>query len=48
MAEDGESALELLNARTFDLVLLDALMPGLDGFSVCDALRMPRLRATFP
>ena len=38
LAEDGEMALELLHARAFDLVLLDVLMPGLDGFSVCETL----------
>jgi adenylate cyclase len=31
-AEDGARALDLLHARPFDVVLLDVLMPGLDGY----------------
>jgi adenylate cyclase len=33
-AEDGVRALELLHADSFDVVLLDVLMPRLDGFEV--------------
>jgi adenylate cyclase len=33
-AEDGHRALELLRARSFDVVLLDVLMPEVDGFEV--------------
>ena len=38
-APDGVSGLELACTGTFDLVLLDVMMPGLDGFAVCRALR---------
>ncbi|MBN1889939.1 MAG: response regulator [Thermoflexales bacterium] len=38
-AEDGPHALEILRARPFDLVLLDILMPGMDGFQVCQQLQ---------
>ncbi len=38
-AGDGNRALELLEAEEFDAVLLDIMMPGLDGRSVCRALR---------
>jgi diguanylate cyclase (GGDEF)-like protein len=34
-APDGETALELFEERSFDLVLLDIMMPGIDGFEVC-------------
>ena len=34
-ALDGEQALRRLNSRPVDLILLDVLMPGLDGFEVC-------------
>ena len=34
LAEDGAQALELLRSQTFGLVLLDLLMPGVDGFEV--------------
>jgi PAS domain S-box-containing protein len=35
----GESALALLSAWTPDIVVLDAMMPGLDGFETCVELR---------
>ena len=38
-AENGEKALEMAQGLEFDAVLLDIMMPGLDGFSVCRALR---------
>lgn len=34
-AENGEQALEIIHQEQPDLVLLDAMMPGLDGFAVC-------------
>jgi DNA-binding response OmpR family regulator len=36
---DGEEALEMVFAREFDLVLLDVMMPRLDGFAVCAEMR---------
>jgi two-component system, sensor histidine kinase and response regulator len=38
-AVDGEAALEWINNELFDLVLLDVMMPGMDGFEVCKQLR---------
>lgn len=38
-ATDGEAALRLLRDWTPDLVVLDARMPGLDGFETCRELR---------
>jgi DNA-binding response OmpR family regulator len=38
-AQDGQEALELVQQRTPDLVLLDIMMPGIDGFAVCQAIR---------
>ena len=39
VAEDGEAALALLDEREFDLVLLDVMMPRLDGYQVLERLR---------
>ena len=47
-AESGEQALELLRARQFDLVLLDVMMPGLDGFEVCERLRADEATRDIP
>ena len=38
-AADGEEALALFRARQPDLVLLDILMPRLDGFQVCSIIK---------
>ena len=39
IARDGIEALEAVEANEFDLVVLDVMMPRLDGFGVCDSLR---------
>ena len=36
---DGEGALKLTRNRHFDLVILDVMLPGLDGVTVCRAIR---------
>ena len=38
-AGDGVAALELFQSRPFDLVLLDLLLPQIDGFGVCELIR---------
>jgi predicted signal transduction protein with EAL and GGDEF domain/DNA-binding response OmpR family regulator len=38
-AEDGEVAIRLTHRREYDLVLLDVMMPRMDGFGVCEAMR---------
>lgn len=39
VAMDGETALQYISAEPPDLVLLDIMMPGLDGFEVCRRLK---------
>lgn len=43
-AKDGLEALEKIFASEFDLVLLDVMMPGLDGFAVCAEMRKRGVR----
>jgi diguanylate cyclase (GGDEF)-like protein len=44
-ALSGEKALEIALAQQPDLILLDAVMPGMDGYAVCAALEAsPRLQ----
>jgi len=47
-AFDGETALAMLREHAPDLVLLDVLMPGLDGHEVCRAVRDDPALAMLP
>jgi len=47
-AEDGPTALELARQRKFDLVILDLMLPGLDGLTVCRAIRKDSPNQTTP
>ncbi|MDO6784976.1 response regulator [Neptunomonas phycophila] len=38
-AEDGASALSVTDQQHFDLIFLDIMMPGIDGFETCTQLR---------
>lgn len=38
-AADGNSALETLSQGRPDLMVLDVMMPGMDGMSVCESIR---------
>jgi signal transduction histidine kinase len=47
LAEDGQQALEMLAAGAYDAVLLDIIMPGMDGFQVLERIKAdPQLRDT--
>ena len=39
VAATGEEALWMVEAAPYDAIVLDVMLPGLDGFSVCRALR---------
>lgn len=39
VAENGHQALEMMRAQEFDLVLLDIVMPGMDGYQVMEQLK---------
>ncbi len=38
-AESGEEGLEMLHTHKPDIILLDIMMPGMDGFEVCSIIR---------
>lgn len=39
VAEDGQIALELFSVQTFDLIILDVMLPKIDGFQVAKTIR---------
>jgi CheY-like chemotaxis protein len=39
-ATDGDSTIEWVNNKDFDLILLDVMMPGTDGFQVCRKIKV--------
>ena len=39
VASDGEQGLDLAKKGTFDLVILDVMLPNMDGWEICRALR---------
>jgi two-component system OmpR family response regulator len=39
VAADGEAALRTVGAVDYDAIVLDVMMPGLDGFETCERLR---------
>jgi DNA-binding response OmpR family regulator/DNA-binding CsgD family transcriptional regulator len=48
IATDGNSALELIDLVTPDLVLMDAVMPGLNGFDTCKRLKREKRLSHLP
>jgi len=48
LAEDGEAALTAVAAEPPDLILLDLLMPGIDGYEVCHRLKREDRTAFIP
>ncbi len=47
-AQNGEDALDKLVQERPDLMLLDLLMPRMDGFAVCRELKEPRRAKEYP
>ena len=47
-AESGLTALELIDKESFDLVLLDIMMPGIDGIETLKRIRQQRSASVLP
>jgi DNA-binding response OmpR family regulator len=47
-ATDGFNALKKAEAKLYDLIVLDVMMPKLDGFEVCKRIRANRMSAVVP
>jgi len=47
-ARAGDEALRLIESDRFDLVVLDLMLPKIDGLTVCRAIRQRRLNADVP
>lgn len=47
-AATGREALEQINTRPPDLLLLDLMLPDIDGFGICEILRRRAETATLP
>ena len=48
IAHDGEDALDMANTKLPDLILLDLMLPGVDGLEVCKELKSERKTASIP
>ena len=47
-AEDGEEAIEISRSQKPDLILLDIMMPKMDGYTACHTLKRDPLTKTIP
>lgn len=47
-AETGEAALELISKNTYDIIFLDVVLPGLDGYEICKTIKRDKNRKHTP
>lgn len=48
VVEDGEMALKAAEEGAYDLILLDVVMPGLDGYAACKQIKKTKLNKNTP
>lgn len=47
-AEDAESALKLIETRSYDILFLDVVLPGKDGYEICKAVKKDKAKKHIP
>lgn len=47
-AEDAESALRLIETRSYDILFLDVVLPGKDGYEICKAVKRDKDKKHIP
>jgi len=45
-AETGEEAFELINGNDYDLIFLDVILPGVDGYEICKVIKQGKAKDT--
>lgn len=48
MAESGEQALEMLDQKTYDIIFLDVVLPGVDGYKICKTIKKDKVAKETP
>jgi len=47
-AESGEQAITLLERKSYDIIFLDVVLPGIDGYKVCRTIKKDKLKRDTP
>lgn len=47
-AEDGETALKIVQSQQVDIIILDIMMPGMDGYEVCEKIKTSKFTQNIP
>ena len=47
-AQDGDTALKLVSETDYNIIFLDVIMPGVDGYEVCKTIKRDKLKKNIP
>ena len=47
-AEDGDTALKLVSENSYNIIFLDVIMPGVDGYEVCKTIKRDKEKKNIP
>jgi twitching motility two-component system response regulator PilG len=47
-AESGEDAFAMLDSNTYDIIFLDVVLPGVDGYKICKTIKKNKIRKATP